>query len=236
MNIKHSVVAPAPLGKRSLLQRFAAVAAISALTLGVVPAAAEGPGHGHGPGHGPGGPGPGPGGPSNDGPVGRGSYNLTTIAGVGDGYTGKLDVKGDGKFIVKEEGGKLVFISNVADGDLNMKDGRQKHTVGDDSKVGLRKGAKVRLVVEKSALTFPEPGKEVSGTVPAKFHMLGKEKDVKVKYTVKEDGGKYVIKSASFDLDYTKHVADGKKVCLVLVCVRPGVTITITDGVLNIKK
>lgn len=231
MNIQHSVIAPAPLGKRSLRQRFVAIAAISTLMLGVLPAAAgdgdrDRDGHGHGDGHGQG----------QGGPVGNGAYSLTTIAGVGDGYTGKLDVKGDGKFIVKEEGGKLIFVSNVADGDLNMKDGRQKHTVGDDSKVGLKKGAKVRLIVEKSALSFPEPGKEASGVVPAKFQMLGKERDVKVKYAVKEEGGKYVIKSASFDLDYTQHVADGKKVCLMLVCVRPAVTITITSGVINTKK
>ncbi len=212
MNTQHSVIAPAPSAKRSLLQRFVAIAAVSALLLGAGAASADG------------------------GAAGKGTYSITTIAGMGDNYTGKLDVKGDGKFTVHEEGNKLVFVSNVADGELNMKDGRQKHTVGDDSKLGLKKGQKVKLVVEKSALTFPEPGKEVSGTVPAKFHMLGKERDVKVKYTVKEEGGKYVIKNASFDLDYTKHVADGKKVCLMLVCVRPGVTITITGGVIETKK
>ncbi len=43
-------------------------------------------------------------------------------------------------------------------------------------------------------------------------------------------------KSASFDFDYTKHVADGKKVCLMLVCVKPVVTIKITDGVVETKK
>lgn len=207
MNIKHTALT----GNRSMLRRFVAVATMGALLFGVASASADGGG-------------------------GKGSYSLTTIAGVGDGYTGKLDVKGEGKFTVKDEGDKLVFFSNVADGELNMKDGRQKHTVGDDSKLGLKRGQKVKLVVKKSDLTFPEAGKEASGTAPGRLHMLGKETGVKIKYTVKEDGGKYIIKSASFDLDYTKHVADGKKVCLMLVCVRPAVTITITNGVIEAKK
>lgn len=211
MNIKHNVNAPAVSGSRSIVRRFVAVATMGALMLGVASASADGGG-------------------------GKGSFTLTTVAGVGDGYTGKLDVKGDGKFTVKDEGDKLVFLSSVADGELNMKDGRQKHTVGDDSKLGLKKGQKVKLVIEKSKLTFPEAGKEASGSAPGKLHMLGKASDVTVKYTVKEDGGKYVIKTASFDLDYTKHVADSKKVCLMLVCVRPSVTITVTNGVVEAKK
>ena len=207
MNIKHSVPA-----NRSMLRRFVTVATLGAAMLGVVSASADGGGKGNG------------------------NFALTTIAGVGDSYTGKLDVKGDGKFSVKEEGGNLVFTSSVADGELNMKDGRQKHTVGDDSKLGLKKGQKVTLTVEKSKLTFPEAGKEASGSVPGKIKMLGKEQGVTVKYTVKEDGGKYVIKSASFDFDYTKHVADGKKVCLMLVCVKPSVNITITEATIEVKK
>jgi hypothetical protein len=210
MNTKHFVNAPAHSGTRSILRRFVSAATLGALLLGVATASADG--------------------------GGRGKFEIVTIAGAGDSYTGKLDVKGDGKFSVKDEGGSLVFTSNVADGELNMKDGRQKHTVGDDSKLGLKKGAKVSLIVEKSKLTFPEAGKEASGSVPGKVKMLGKESSVTVKYTVKEDGGKYVIKSASFDFDYTKHVADGKKVCLMLICVKPTVTVKITDGVVEAKK
>ena len=212
MNTKHSVNAPALSGKRSMLRRLVTAATLGALMLGVATASADGGGGG------------------------RGKFELVTIAGVGDSYTGKLDVKGSGKFNVKEEGGNLVFTSHVADGELDMKDGRQKHTVGDDSKLGLKKGQKVALIIEKSKLTFPDAGKEASGSVPGKVKMLGKESSVTVKYTVKEDGGKYIIKSASFDFDYTKHVSDGKKVCLMLVCVKPLVTIKITDGVVEAKK
>lgn len=218
MNTQHSVNVPSSLGKRSILRRFVTIAAFGALVFGVASASADGK------------------------KEGKGSYSVTTIAGMGDNYTGKLDVKGDGKFRVTDEGDKLVFVSHIGAGkDLNMKDGRQKHTCGDEngegSKVpGLNKDSKAKLVLEKSKLTFPEAGKEVSGTAPGKLSFLGKDEDVKVKYTVKEDGGKYVIKTASFDFDYTKHVADGKKVCLMLVCVRPTVSINISNGVVEASK
>ena len=215
MNIKHSVNVPTLSGKRSILRRFVTAATMGALLFGVASASADGK------------------------KEGKGTYTVTTIAGVGDGYTGKLDVKGDGKFRVQDEGGNLVFISHIGGkGDLNMKDGRQKHTCGDEngkeSKIpGMTKDSKVKVIIEKSKLTFPEAGKEASGSAPAKVQFLGKESNVTVKYSVKEDGGKYVIKNASFDFDYTKHVADGKKVCLMLVCVKPTVTINISNGVVD---
>jgi len=215
MNIQHSVNVPTLSGKRSMLRRFVTAATMGALLFGVASASAD------------------------KGKEGKGTYTVTTVAGVGDGYTGKLDVKGDGKFRVQDEGGNLVFISHIGGkGDLNMKDGRQKHTCGDengkDSKIpGMTKDTKVKVIIEKSKLTFPEAGKEASGSAPAKVQFLGKESNVNVKYSVKEDGGKYVIKSASFDFDYTKHVADGKKVCLMLVCVKPTVTINISNGVVD---
>lgn len=215
MNIKHSVNAPVFSGKRSILRRFVTTATMGALLFGVASASAD------------------------KGKEGKGTYTVTTIAGVGDGYTGKLDVKGDGKFRVQDEGGTLVFTSRIGGkGDLNMKDGRQKHTCGDengkDSKIpGMTKDSKVKVIIEKSKLTFPEAGKEASGTAPAKVQFLGKESNVTVKYSVKEDGGKYIIKNASFDFDYTKHAADGKKVCLMLVCVKPTVTINVSNGVVE---
>ena len=215
MNIKHSVNVPALSGKRSVLRRFVTAATMGALLFGVASASADGK------------------------KEGKGTYTVTTVAGVGDGYTGKLDVKGDGKFRVQEEGNNLVFVSHIGGkGDLNMKDGRQKHTCGDengkDSKIpGMTKDTKVKVIIDKSKLTFPDAGKEANGTAPAKVQFLGKESNVNVKYSVKEDGGKYVIKNASFDFDYTKHVADGKKVCLMLVCVKPTVTINISNGVVD---
>ena len=231
MNTKHSVNAPALSSKRSMLRRFATVfTAASVLMLGIASASADGK------------------------DAGKGSYELTTIAGVGDNFTGKLDVKGDGKFRVEDDGTNLVFTSHVGGGrQLNMKDGRQEHTTGKrankekykdredpdegtGSKIpGMGKDTRIKLTIEKSKLTFPEAGKEVSGTVPAKVNFLKEASTVNVKYTVKEDGGKYVIKSASFDFDYTKHVG-GKKVCLMLVCVKPMVTITVTNGVIEAKK
>jgi hypothetical protein len=234
MNIKHSVNAPALSGKRSMLRRFVTMAsAASVLMLGVVAQADGGTKNG---------------------------FTLSTFAGVGSGYTGKLEVKGDGKFTAKDDGNNIVFTSNVADGELNMKDGRQKHTVGDDSKLGLKKGQKVTLTIEKSKLTFPDAGKESSGSAPGTLHMLGMDSKVNVKYKVKEEGGKYTIQSAAFDFKYTNHlpiteddkkkIAKGeldpkkdadtiekdKRVCLMLVCVNPVVSINITGGVVDAKK
>jgi hypothetical protein len=143
-------------------------------------------------------------------------------------------VKGDGKFSVKDDGSNLVFTAKAAD--LMMKDGRQKHTVGDDSKLGLKTSHTITLTIDKSKLTFPDAGKEASGTAPGKLKMLDKTSDVTVKYKVKEDGGKYQIESASFDFDYTKHVSDGKKVCLIAVCVKPAVSINISGGTVEAKK
>src|SRR4051812_6293862 len=163
MNIKHSVNVPALSGKRSMLRRFVTAATMGALLFGVASASAD------------------------KGKEGKGTYTVTTVAGVGDSYTGKLDVKGDGKFRVQDEGGNLVFISHIGGkGDLNMKDGRQKHTCGDengkDSKIpGMTKDTKVKVIIEKSKLTFPDAGKEASGSAPAKVQFLGKESNVTVK-------------------------------------------------------
>jgi len=231
MNIKHSVNAPVLTSKRSTLRRFLAAAATAALLCGVGSASADDRGNG------------------------GGTFTITTIAGMGDNYTGKLDVKGDGKFKVRDAGPNLVFTSHIGFGELNMKDGRQKHTVGEDSKLGYKRGARVKLVIEKSKLTFPAAGQEASGTATGKLVVIAKVKDkdkdgketdkdatvgqeetVNVKYTVKEEGGKYTIKSASFDFDYTKHTPDGKKVCLVLVCVKPTVTINAQGAAIEASK
>lgn len=226
MNIKHSVTATAPSAMRSTFRRLLATAAAGALLLGGATASADDRGNG------------------------GGTFRLTTIAGVGDSYSGKLDVKGDGKFKVRDAGANLVFTSHIGMGELNMKDGRQKHTVGEDSKLGYKSGAKVKLVIEKSKLNFPAAGQEASGTVPGKLVVtvkkkekdvekevqIGQEETVTVKYTVKEDGGKYIIKTASFDVDYRKHNADAGKVCLMVVCVKPTVTITVENGTIEASK
>jgi len=220
MNTKHSVNAPVLSGNRSMLRRFVTLATTGVLMLGVVSASADGK------------------------KEGRGTYAISTIAGVGckstDHCPGKLEVKGDGKFKVNDEGDKLVFLSHVGAGkELAMKDGRQHHTCGDEkgegSKIpGMNKDTKVKLTVQKSDLKFPEAGKESSGKAPGKINFLGKESMVQVSYTVKEDGGHYTVKSASFDFDYTKHTGD--QVCLMLICVRPTVNISIKDAVIEASK
>ncbi len=221
MNTKHSVNAPALSNKRSVLRRFVTAATMGALMLGVVSASADGK------------------------KEGKGSYSVTTIAGLNgckdaDHCTGRLDVKGDGKFKVQDEGANLVFFSHIGAGkELMMKDGRQKHTCGDEngegSKLpGMTKDTKIKLTIEKSKLIFPEAGKESSGTAPAMVNFLGKVSTVNVNYKVKEEGGHYTVKSASFDFDYTKHT--GSQICMAVICVRAIVNINIKDGVIEASK
>lgn len=235
MNTTHPELTLAPSRKRSMLRRLVAAAATSVLLLGVGSANADG-NHGDHGGHG----------DRGGDRVGRGAFEITTIAGIGDSYTGKLDVKGDGKFSVKEEGSKLVFTVHVIKPDkdddlpIRMKDGRQKHTVGEDSKIGLGWNQKITLEVEKSSLTFPEASKEASGKAPAKLTMMGKTQNVTISYKVKEEGGKFKILSASFDFDYTQHTKGKERACvgpkIAQVCVRPTVNISVTRGFIDAKK
>jgi hypothetical protein len=225
MNIKHSVIAPAHSGKRSMLRRLVAAAATSALMLGVGSASA-------------------------DGASSKGVFHISTFAGMGESYTGKLKVNGDGDFVAKDDGSKLTFIVDVTEpkkkdqpAPIRMKDGRQDHTVGSDSKIGLTWNQQIKLEIDKSGLTFPEPGKEASGNAGGILTMRGKPQKVTVNYKVKEEGGKYKILSASFTFDYTKHTKDGKRACVgpdalpkLQVCVNPTVNISVDPVTIDAKK
>ena len=209
MNIKHSVNAPVLSGKRSLVRRLVTAATMGALLLGVASASADG------------------------GP--KGTYKLAGTA------TGGIAVNGTGKFTVRDVDGKLVFDSRVGDcTDISMDDKRQAHTCGKETKIsGMQweagKVSVAKLVIEKSALKFPEAGKSSSGTAPGKVHFLGKESDVSVEYKVTESGGKYTVNSASFKFDYRKHA---NEVCLphTPICVNPSFMITVTNAEIQAKK
>lgn len=205
MNIKHSVNVPALSGKRSMLRRLVTAATMGALMLGVVSASADGGG-------------------------GKGSYSLEGTA------TGGIAVKGDGKFKIRDVDGKLVFDSKIGGcADIQMKDKRQKHTCDkDDSKIaGMKPDSIAKLVVEKSAIKFPEAGKSSSGKAPGKVHFLEKSSDVTIEYEISEKGGKYKVSKASFVWTYTKHT---NEVCLAVVCVKPDFKITVTDAEIDAKK
>jgi len=208
MNIKHSVNAPALSGKRSMLRRLVTAATMGALLLGVASASADGGG-------------------------GKGKFTLLGSA------TGGIAVKGKGKFKVKDVDGKLVFDASVGNcTDIEMADGRQEHTCGPKSKInGMKPDSIAKLVIEKSALKFPEAGKSSSGKAPGKVHFLGKSSDVNVEYKVEEKGGKYKVASASFKFDYTKHT---NEVCLgvkpAAVCVKPDFVVSVEDAEIEAKK
>lgn len=199
MNTIHSVNAPALSGKRSMISRFVTLAtAASVLVLGVASASAD--------------------------PGGHGKYKLVGKA------TGGISVKGEGKFKVRDKEGKLAFDSQIGGcKDINMADGRQKHTCSEeDSKLkGMTKDAMAKLIVEKKDLKFPKAGETSSGDAKGEVHFLGKKSSVTVHYEVTEKGGKYKVKSASFEFDYTKHT---NEVCLIAVCVQPKFQVTVEDA------
>jgi len=206
MNIKHSVNAPALSGKRSMLRRLVTAATMGALLLGVASASADGGG-------------------------GKGKFKIAGTA------TGGIKVNGSGKFTARDVDGKLVFDAHIGDcSDISMDDGRQEHTCGPKSKIsGMTPTAVAKLVIEKSALTFPAAGKTSSGKADGKVHFLGKESAVVVNYKVTESGGKYTVNAASFTFDYRKHA---NEVCLphTPICVNPTFTITAEDTVIEAKK
>lgn len=205
MNIKHSVNVPAHSGKHSMLRRLVTAATMGALMLGVLSASADEGG-------------------------GRGSYTIEGKA------SGGIAVSGSGKFKIRDVDGKLVFNSKIGScADITMKDKRQKHTCDkDESKiVGMKPDSVAKLVVEKSAIKFPEPGKTSKGKAAGKVHFLEKSSDVTVDYEIAEKGGKFKVVNASFVWNYTKHT---NEVCLAVVCVKPEFTITVTDAEIDAKK
>jgi len=160
MNMTNRTPAPAS-SARSLLRRLMSVTTAACVLTVAAVSAADGEGHG--------------------------KFNVSTIAGVGDNYTGKLDVKGDGKFKVKDDGANIVFKSHIGKGspDLTMKDKRQDHTTGKDNKLGLKPDTTATITVAKSGITFPEAGKKSNGTATGSLSYLGKSQDVKIKYTAR---------------------------------------------------
>ena len=165
---------------------------------------------------------------------GQGTFSIATIAGVGLSYSGAIDVKGEGKFVLTGDGTNLVFRTRGAD--ILMRDGRQSYTVGDSSKIGLKSSDSITLTVVKSDLAFPEAGQQSSGRVTGKLSMLGRTSTVTVRYVASEEAGRYSISLAGFEFDYTKHTADGRLACVSFVCARPMVTIATSGAVIEVSR
>lgn len=165
---------------------------------------------------------------------GQGTFSLAAIASVDTTPSTSIEVKGDGKFVLSGDAANLVFKARAAD--IVMRDGLQPHTVGDGSKIGLKSSDSITLTVVKSNLKFPEAGQQSTGAVPGKLSMLGKTSTVTVRYVAREEAGKYSISLAGFDFDYTKHTADGRRACLLAVCVRPTVTIATNSAIIEVSR
>jgi len=165
---------------------------------------------------------------------GHGTFSIAGVAGVGANYSNPVAVKGDGKFTLVGDAANVVLKAKAAD--ILMRDGLQSYTVGENSRIGLKSSNVITLTVAKSDLKLPEAGQQAASVAPGKLSMLGKTSTVTVKYVASEEGGKYAISLAGFDFDYTKHTADGERACLMLVCVRPMVTIATSSAIVEVSR
>ncbi len=142
----------------------------------------------------------------------RGQFKCEGKAGPG------LSFSGDGDDIdAKEEGGKLVFTTDLRKLKMGM---RQSHT---REAFEVDKFPEAKLTIEKDKVKIPGDKEEVNGSVKAQLTLHGVTGPVNVKYKVSRTGSDYHIKDASFSFDYTNFKVE--KICKVGVCVDKDVTI-----------
>ena len=138
-----------------------------------------------------------------------------------------VDVTGKGTFTVSDDGNNLVFTSLIGKGKpfFDMGD-RQSHA---RAKFNLNDASVLTLSVPKSAVKFPQPGQKTSGQATGKLKFAAGEQSVDIAYTARESGGKFVIESANFAFDYTKHRAEKEQICLAVICVAEMIDIKVTN-------
>lgn len=141
-----------------------------------------------------------------------GSYSIH-----GTAAKGTIKVSGRGKFDLKDDGSTLVFTSAIGRGKPHLDMGeRQDHT---RKHFALSAASVVTLSVPKAGLSFPEPGKTVSGTASGKLEFGAGEQPVRVQYKARGAAGAIVVEQAEFTFDYTIHRAKKEPICLALICV-----------------
>jgi polyisoprenoid-binding protein YceI len=153
-----------------------------------------------------------------------GDDNSFTVKGTA--AAGTVPVEGKGKFDAKFDGDKLVLTVKVANLDMGMRKGHTRDAFK------IKDEDSIKITVDKSKLTMPEEGKEASGEAPGSLTIGGKTKDVKIKYSVKGEKEKFVIKSASFSFDYTAF--SGSDICMPVVktpCVAKQMTVSASGSV-----
>lgn len=138
-----------------------------------------------------------------------------------------IDITGKGTFTVSEDANNLVFTSLIGKGKPYLDMGeRNSHT---REKFKLTDSSVLTLTVPKANVKFPEPGQKTSGQAQGKLKFAAGEQTVNISYTVREAGGKFVIESANFTFDYTKHRADKDQICLAVICVAEMIDIKVKN-------
>ena len=138
-----------------------------------------------------------------------------------------VDVTGKGTFSVSDDGNNLVFTSAIGKGkpffDMGERNGHAR------DKFKLTDASVLTLTVPKANVKFPEPGQKTSGQAQGKLKFAAGEQSVNIAYTAKESGGKFVIESANFAFDYTKHRAEKEQICLAVICVAEMIDIKVAN-------
>lgn len=138
-----------------------------------------------------------------------------------------VDVTGKGTFSVSDDGNNVVFTSLIGKGkpffDMGERNGHAR------DKFKLTDGSVLTLTVPKANVKFPEPGQKTSGQAQGKLKFAAGEQSVNIAYTAKESGGKFVIESANFAFDYTKHRAEKEQICLAVICVAEMIDIKVAN-------
>lgn len=127
----------------------------------------------------------------------------------------KIDGNGGG-VTVSEEGGVIMVrapVNHLKTG-MDLRDEHLKKAIHAD------KHPAATLSVARSALTFPEDTKDVTGEATGKFTLNGVTKDLKFQYKVKRTGSDYHVQGL-IDVDITAFGIE--KPCYLGVCVEKDV-------------
>jgi hypothetical protein len=143
----------------------------------------------------------------------------------GSAAKGTVDVDGSGTFTISDDGKNLTFSSAIGKGKPYFDMGeREEHA---REQFALQPSSQLTLTVPDAELRFPEPGKKLSGQANGQLKFGAGEQTVRISYTAREEAGHYVLESAEFKFDYTRHRASKKPICLMMICVAPEIAIKV---------
>lgn len=128
-----------------------------------------------------------------------------------------LKIDGHGAGVTVSEADGIITVKapvNDLKTGMDLRDGHLKKAIHADAHPDAT------LAVSRSALTFPEDNKEVTGSATGKFTLNGVTKDLKFQYKVKRTGSHFHVQGL-IDVDITAFGIE--KPCYLGVCVEKDV-------------